>query len=305
VKELYDTRTSIKIISIVISVALTLFEVSPIFNSSSARATYAAILHSHLITMTKTMKQIRSHHSAALYGLRDSDKHIILPVLSFYTTNSFNDVAGNNNDIDSTRVVSRSHSSSKNNKRFVHSSIRIEEDVLKALQIEAQRREVSFNNFVNKTLKNYITSEMYFEQLGFILVSKEFLRITFLKIDEKYAEEFGREIGLTVAREYMSYFSGQVNNDTLIEFLNIWFRRFQFSKHRVENLVGNDITVNGKEQKQRQKQQLHLFTVIHDINMNFSIVLKAILEGLIEPIIKSPIVFRDITPTFITFSFRV
>ena len=33
----------------------------------------------------------------------------------------------------------------------------------------------------------------------------------------------------------------------------------------------------------------------HDINMNFSIALKTILQGLIVPIIKSDIEFRDIT----------
>jgi hypothetical protein len=47
------------------------------------------------------------------------------------------------------------------------------------------------------------------------------------------------------------------------------------------------------------------FTVIHDINMNFSIALKTILEGLIVPIIKSDIEFRDITASAVSFSFKV
>ncbi len=107
------------------------------------------------------------------------------------------------------------------NKKFVHSSIRIEEQVLKSLQKEAQRRGISFNSLVNKTLKNYVTSEMYFEQLGFILVSKDFLRKTYSRLNQSDIEEFGRELGLSVAREYMSYFFPQVNNTTLVEFLDI------------------------------------------------------------------------------------
>jgi hypothetical protein len=49
----------------------------------------------------------------------------------------------------------------------------------------------------------------------------------------------------------------------------------------------------------------HNFTVIHDINMNFSIGLKTILQGLIVPIIKSDIEFRDITASAVSFSFNV
>jgi hypothetical protein len=206
-------------------------------------------------------------------------------------------------------------------KKFVHSSIRIEEQVLKSLQKEAQRRGISFNSLVNKTLKNYVTSEMYFEQLGFILVSKDFLRKTFSRLNQSDIEEFGRELGLAVAREYMSYFFPQVNNTTLVEFLDIWFRRFQFYQHRVREesaqeesdvnaiLPPHFSSSNAAEPKAdfNQKQlerQLHFFTVSHDINVNFSLVLKAILEGLVEPITKSPVIFKDITATSISFSIK-
>jgi hypothetical protein len=152
---------------------------------------------------------------------------------------------------------------------------------------------------------------MYFEQLGFILVSNDFLRKTFLKLDEKYIEEFGREVGLTVAKEYISYFSGQVNTSTLLEFLDIWFRRFQFCQHRIEEEEDVDVTssdpatLSEKQQKQQQKEQVHLFIVIHDINMNFSLVLRSMLEELVEPITKSPIIFRDITSSSIIFLIKI
>jgi hypothetical protein len=44
----------------------------------------------------------------------------------------------------------------------------------------------------------------------------------------------------------------------------------------------------------------HNFTIIHDININFSIALKTILQGLIVPIIKTDIEFRDITASAIS-----
>ena len=174
--------------------------------------------------------------------------------------------------------------------KLIHSTYRIKEDVIRAVEKEATKRGVPTSSLVNKILENYVTSEMYFEQLGFILVSKDFLRKVFSKIEkEKDIEEFGHELGVTTAKEYVSYFFPQVNSRTLVQFLDLWFKRFQSFHHRVDN----------------DHPELHYFTVIHDININFSIALKMILEGLIIPIVKQDLEFRDITANAISFSFEV
>ena len=206
-------------------------------------------------------------------------------------------------------------SSSSKNKKLVHSSIRMEENVFNLLQKEAERQGISFNSLINKTLKNYVKSEMHFEQLGFLLVSKDFLRKTFAELqDEKRLEELGKELGLTVAKEYVSYCFPKVDSCTLIQFLDIWFRRLQSYKHIVDTSRVKEINViieegirkeNEEEYQQLQRKEIHYFTVNHDININFSIALKAGLEGLIEPIIKSPIIFKQITSNSISFSFSL
>jgi hypothetical protein len=47
------------------------------------------------------------------------------------------------------------------NKKLVHSSIRIEQDIFMSLQREADRQGIAVNSLINKILKNYVTSEMY------------------------------------------------------------------------------------------------------------------------------------------------
>jgi len=96
-------------------------------------------------------------------------------------------------------------------------------------------------------------------------------------------------LGITIAKEYVSYFFPKVNTRTLVQFLDLWFKRFQSFHHRVDN----------------DNPELHYFTVIHDININFSNALKMILEGLIIPIVKKDLEFRDITANAISFSFEV
>jgi hypothetical protein len=293
-----DSTARTGLIAAVISIAIVLFEVLPItITNTTMMVTTEASSSSSSTAIPKSVKGVKSPYIMAVsYGVKDSDEHTIsvvhLSTLYVRTTNTEYGGATSKNN---------------NSKKFVHSSIRIEEDVLKALQSEAQRREISYNSLVNKTLKNYVTSEMYFEQLGFILVSRDFLRKTFLKLDEKYLEEFGREIGLTVAKEYISYFSGQINTITLVEFLDIWFKRFQFYQHRIEDVVvtSSDAAAALSEKQQNQQEQIHLFIVIHDINMNFSLVLKSMLEGLVEPVTKSSVIFRDVTSSSIIFLIKI
>jgi predicted HicB family RNase H-like nuclease len=301
---MYHSTARTRLVAVFTSIVIVLFEVLPVTMGSTTMISVTGSLAS-TAAISKSVNQVKSFYSMfALYRVDNSDEHNIsvIHASAVYssTRNSKDAVA---KDIFDDK---KSSSLSKNNnaKKFVHSSIRIEEDVLNALQREAQRRDISFNSLVNKTLKNYVTSEMYFEQLGFILVSKDFLRKTFSKIDEKHIEEFGIDIGLTIAREYISYFSGEVNDKTLIQFLDIWFRRFQFFQHRIEQDAVEPSDANALGEK-RQKQQVHFFMVIHDVNMNFSLVIRSMLEGLVEPITKSPVKFRDITSSSIIFLIKI
>src|SRR5215208_4142945 len=184
------------------------------------------------------------------------------------------------------------NNNTNNKDKLLHQGFRIQEQVIKTLTEEAARKGISVSNLVNKILKNYVTHEMQFEELGFILVSKDFLRKIFNIVDdEKAIQDFGKEIGTTMAKEYVSYFYPQVNSNTLVQFLDFWFRRFQSCKHIVENID--------------RSQERHYFTVNHDINIKFSFALKGILEGLIEPVSKTTVEFRDVTANSITFSFDV
>lgn len=170
--------------------------------------------------------------------------------------------------------------------RLVHSSFRLKEDVLHALENEAWKRGVTLSSLVSKTLEDYIASEMYFEQLGFILVSKDFLRSIFNRLDDKkQIEEIGKRLGQTMTEEYVSRFYPEINSTSLIIFLGLWFRRFQSFHHRISGEVQH-ITVN------------------HDINLNFSLVLQAMLGGLIEPVALGIVKFGNVTERAISFSFE-
>jgi hypothetical protein len=190
-----------------------------------------------------------------------------------------------------------SKNNNNENNKLVHQGFRIKKVVLNMLDTEAKKKGISLSNLVNKILENHVTCDMYFEELGFIPVCKDFLRKMFGRIKEEedvqnYLIDDSRELGLIAAKEYIPYFYSESNGDTLVQFLDKWFCKFQCHQHRVDNDNNN------------YNNRRHYFIVNHDINMNFSIALKAFLEALIEPIIKRPVKFNSLTQNAISFSFE-
>jgi hypothetical protein len=184
------------------------------------------------------------------------------------------------------------NSRNSNSKKLIHQGFRIEEEVVGLLVEEANVRHISVGSLVNTILKTHFKHRKYFEELGFVPVSKDFLRKVFSAIPQKEAEEVSKSLGLSLTNEYVANFFPTLNSSTLVQFLETWLGKFQSCRHRVDDTASFGI-------------KRHTFSVDHDINLNFSIALKIMLIGLIEPIIKAIVVFGDPTSSTLVFSFDI
>ncbi len=193
-----------------------------------------------------------------------------------------------NSEYISNRKSGRDYNAVAKAKKLLHKTFRIPEDVVDALEEEARSRDIPLSILVNGILKNYLWTEIHPEKSGFILTSKDFFRRMFSRIDEKSLEEYGTELGNAMADEYTYLYFPQIDSHTIVQFLESWFKRFQSYRHRFD-----------------EENKRHTFSLNHDINMNFSIVLKVILQGLIEPVTKSQVIFGEIRSSSISFSFEV
>ena len=79
-----------------------------------------------------------------------------------------------------------------------------------------------------------MTYGMYFEKLGFIPASKDFMRTIFNRIEREEDIEDQSEFGNIVVNEYASLFFPKLNRETLIQFLELWLRRFQNCQHKLK-----------------------------------------------------------------------
>jgi hypothetical protein len=153
--------------------------------------------------------------------------------------------------------------------RLFHLTFRTRENVIRILKKEADSKGIPLSILLNNILKSHLM-QTNIENASFILSSKDFFRRIFGKIDEKSLEDYGAELALAIVSEYTSSFFPDINACTIVQFLEMWFKRFQSFQHRID-----------------EKNNRHTFSLNHDVNMNFSIVLRVILESLVEPVIKN------------------
>jgi hypothetical protein len=166
--------------------------------------------------------------------------------------------------------------------KLTHYSFRLDEEVIDELKQEAQKRLIPLSALVNRIVTEYVRRERYFEGLGFIPVSRDILRKIFSGRDEKYIIESGKEIGLTIAEEYVSYFFGDVNQFTLVRFLELWFGKFGSFQHKICN-------------------SRHYFSIKHDISTEYSRFLGQLVKSLAERITNSRTVISTLTQNTVAF----
>ena len=171
------------------------------------------------------------------------------------------------------------------NRKLVHLGFRIDENVLDGIKRAAKRTETTVSNQINIILKNWVTRDSYFQELGFIPMSKDVLRAWVNKIEQSELIMQAKEFGLAAA-EYIAYFYGEVNVSNMIRFLEILLSRFPSYDHRIEN-------------------KTHSFHINHDICMKYSIFFSELLKSLVEPIIKAPVKLKSLTQKTIITSFDI
>jgi hypothetical protein len=170
--------------------------------------------------------------------------------------------------------------------RSVHYTFRLNHEIFSTVQKDAESKGVSTSGLINQILAQYMNRDRYFDQLGFIPTSKEVLRALTDRVDEKLLVEDSRILGESIRNECIPYIYDNVDKETLIQFLELWCGKFKSFKHET----------NG---------QSHIFAINHGISRQFSVHLRELLRGLIEPIIPGNIDFLNITPNFVNFAFKL
>jgi hypothetical protein len=170
-------------------------------------------------------------------------------------------------------------------KRTETVSFRIQADLKSALEEDARRRGINPNALVSQIFNRYISWGRFVEQLKFIPVSKDFLRLIFEYMPRDQIEKIGRSLGESVAQEEILFLFSRLTHGTVLSFIELWASHFDAWDHQYEG---------GK----------HFFTVKHDVNLNFSLFTKEYVSTMLMNTLKTSVRFETMSPNSVTFVFE-
>jgi hypothetical protein len=164
-------------------------------------------------------------------------------------------------------------------------SYRIRSDLKSALEEESRRVGINPNALISQILTRHIDWGRFTGRLHFIPVSKVFLRLIFDSLSREEVEKSARSLGETAAHEEILFLFTRISPVTVLQFLNLWASHFDASDYRYEG-------------------DKHVYTIKHDVNLNYSYFTKEYLSSLLRSSIGTNVIFETVTPNSVTFAFR-
>jgi hypothetical protein len=163
-------------------------------------------------------------------------------------------------------------------------SYRIRSDLKSALEEESRRLGINPNALVSQILTRHIDWGRFAGRLNFIPVSKDFLRFVSETLSKDDIGRIARSLGESQAHEELLFLFQQITPGTILMFIDLWASHFDAWDHKYQA---------GK----------HLFTIKHDVNLNFSFFTKEYVSALLQSTLGTRVDFEAMSPNSVTFSF--
>lgn len=161
-------------------------------------------------------------------------------------------------------------------------SFRIDNEIYSQLETEANKKDISVNTLLNQITREYFFKKN-FEKIGCIPVPLDVLRDIFDSADEKALLKKADKLGSNHATEYVQSLYNDINKNTAIQFLDVWFGRFPKFEHKIHGSI-------------------HSYSIQHDINEKYSVFMKEFVKSFCETMLREPVKIQT-TQRMITFSF--
>ncbi len=172
---------------------------------------------------------------------------------------------------DSERLPKTTYKAADHSNKTVTMTFRIDKNIMKKLRIEARTREISLNIFVNQIIKNFVEWYMFEPKVGMIPISKPVVLELFRDLRKEEILNIASMVGKNAIYDIALFMKTKVDIDSFLE----WFEsRMKNSSMQVFHVVHDNI---------------HTYTMKHDICINWSLYHKTILELIFDEIFRKSV----------------
>lgn len=102
-------------------------------------------------------------------------------------------------------------------------SVRVAEDVKDKLDVESEMNSTTLNTLVSQILSKHVDWDRFAEDIGFVFLTKPFLRSLLDYVDEKALIQIAVSTCRGAMRDAMLFIKGKIDITTFIQALDLWF----------------------------------------------------------------------------------
>lgn len=163
-------------------------------------------------------------------------------------------------------------------------TFRLDDEILKKLRVESDKRQVSTNTLANQAFRRFLEWDIYEPVSGFVMINKPVFAEIFGKMKQSEIISIASRIGKNEVRDIALFMQGRMD---IISFLS-WFE---------VRMINSSVQVS-----HTNIDGFHTYVMKHDIGKNWSVYHKTILELIFDEVFARKIKVRADNNT-ISFNF--
>lgn len=102
-------------------------------------------------------------------------------------------------------------------------SVRVSEDVKDKLETESEMDGTTLNTLTSKVLTKHVEWDRFAEDIGFVFLTKPFLRSLLERIDEETIKRIAVSTCKSAIRDAIIFIKGEINMGSFLSAIDLWF----------------------------------------------------------------------------------
>lgn len=141
-------------------------------------------------------------------------------------------------------------------------SVRVNDGIKQKLEVESEMTAITLNTLISKILTKHTEWDRFAEDVGFVFLTKQFLRALLDHIDEKTITTIAVSTCRGAMRDAMIYIKGQVNHESFLGAVDLWFGASHLPFRHIQK---DDVDKYVVQHELGKKWSIYLTTVINSI----------------------------------------